>query len=340
MSMTTRGLVLRLVEYCGVTSLDPADPSNNGVLRSGLTAGMVPAAITCINGALQEIHKNSPTAMYYRRVGTFLRAPQGITIDVTQNSQAVTVYGWQDWMLGCSVRMAGDIVVNEFLDQQTLRRPFTSASQAGLTATVYNDTIIVNQVPGGGNVLGIREPVEIPQIRMLVAAGSRKEFYQYEWNPMLGDDYHRAYARFAATPKIPAQPMAYFVDTERALVNSSTGETTEQTQIRLSVLPMPDVLYNLHYGVITDAVSISVADVGSFGPDPWATTGTVFDLPGIWDESVLLPMALKRFSGTPLFGTGNSLIQAEIDRQYKVASSIIQESNPNRAATRIQAVFR
>lgn len=329
MSLTARQLVLRLLEYCGVTSLDPADPTNNGVLRSGLTPGMVPAAIACVNGALQEVHKVSPCAMYYRRVGTFLRAPAEVALDLSNASQAVTVYGWQDWMLGCSVRIAGGVVVNEFLSETMLRRPFTDASQTGVSATVYNDCIVVNATDA--DVLGIKEPVEIPQIRLLTAAGSRKEFYRYEWNPMLGDDYKRAYARFAATPKAPAQPMAYFVDTE---------QTGEGTQICLRVLPMPDQLYNLHYGVVTNAFAISPADVGSFGPDPWLEQGTAFNLPGVWDESVLLPMAVKRFSGTPLFGNGNPLVMAEIERQHKVAVSIIQESNPNRAAGRVQPVFR
>jgi hypothetical protein len=138
------------------------------------------------------------------------------------------------------------------------------------------------------------------------------------------------YARFAATPKIPAQPIAYLVDTQA----TPTG-----MQIRLAVLPIPDQLYNLEYGVITNSVSISLADVGSFGLDPWSAANLSFSIPGSWDESVLLPMALKRFSANPMFGNGNPLAAAEIDRQHKKAVAIMQQSAPNRAPIRMTPIF-
>ena len=320
MSLTAHQLALQMAQYTGVVSLDSSDASNTGVLKPGMSPLLIPTIVACVNGALQEIHDASPTGAYYRRIGTTLNTPTAVQISLTSGSATVSVTGWQSWMNGCSVRLGGDTIVNEFTSQTTLRRPYIGTTHT-TDATVYHDCIILGQ-----DILGVKGPVEIPQIRLLDSTGSREAFYQYEWNRIYGDDYGRGLARIWATPKMAAQPRAYFTEREK----TDTG-----SQIRLQVLPIPDMSYNLQYGVITDAISISSSDIGTM-TDP----NTTFGIPGGWDESVLLPMALKRFSGTPTFGNGNPLIQAEIDRQHKKARDILQQSDPNRAATKIVCNFR
>ena len=105
--------------------------------------------------------------------------------------------------------------------------------------------------------------------------------------------------------------------------------------VRLRVLPIPDGPYPLAYGARMNAPKITVGDVGA-ASDPEVG----FPIPGGWDESVLLPMALKRFSGHPAFGNGNPNAAAEIDRQYKAAQRIIRGAAPNRAAMTMVPTFR
>jgi hypothetical protein len=312
-----------MVQYCGVVSLDPADSTNSGPLASGISPLLIDTAVAHINGALQEIHDVSPSGAYYRRIGTILQAPQSVDITVADQSNAVVVTGWQDWMNGCSVIISGSVIANEFLSQTQLRRPF-SGTAGTYSAQVYNDTIIL-----ADGILSVRGPVEIPQIRLLDPASSREVFYTYEWNRIYGDDYGRGLTRIYAAPKIAAQPRAYYTEREQ----TDTG-----SQVRLQVLPVPDQQYFLHYGVITDAISITAADIGTTS-DPW-DAGESFGIPGGWDESVLLPMALKRFSISPNFGNGNPLLVAELDRQFKKAVDILQASDPNRAETKMVCKFR
>jgi len=335
MSLTAQQLVLQLAGYCGVTSLNPNSTANTGVLGAKYPPNLLNYAISAVNGALQEIHNVSPCSQYYRRVGAILQAPAPVTVTVTHNSNICSLTGWQPWMAGCSIRIDGNPVVNELISPGKLRRPYDGPSASNLAAIVYNDCIIQKS-----DVVGIRGPIELPQIRLLDAPGSREQFYQYEWNQVIVDDYGRGWARVGISAKIPAQPRAFLVDTEA---------TDNGMQIRLQVLPVPDQQYLLHYGVITNAISITTADVvtldnngalvldGSNNPvDP----ETYFNIPGAWDESVLLPMALKRFSAMPNFGNGNPLAAQEIDRQHKAAVDIIQSAAPNHAPSRIMVKFR
>lgn len=319
MSLTAQQLVLQLVQYCGVTSLDPTSAANTNILAAGISPLLVDTAVACINGALQEVLKVSPVSAYKRRIMQTLEPPASVTIALTTGSATVVVTGWQAWMTGCTVLVGGDVIANEFLSSTLLRRVWSGAT-ASLQATVYNDCILLTgfiDVPG---------PIEISQIRRLTMCSSREEFARHEWNRAFGDDYGFTLARFSASPKVASQPIACYVDTET--MNGAMNRF-------LYFLPVPDAAYDIAYTVTTNAFQITRADVGIYN-DP----GTMFNIPGGWDESVLLPMALKRFSATPSFGTGNPLIQAEIDRQHQMAVSIIQKAAPNRAPVLINCYFR
>lgn len=76
-----------------------------------------------------------------------------------------------------------------------------------------------------------------------------------------------------------------------------------------------------HNGTYTGTPVVTVATSGEY-VDP----GVNFGLPDGWDESILLPVALQRFTASPLFK--NESVKAEIARQYGEAIKILSLSNP------------
>jgi len=335
MALTALQLVNIMASYCGVYSLNPSHATNTKVTSPGLPPTLLDSAICEINGALQEIHNISPRAQYYHRQGAILNAPTDVTISLTANSDICSVSDYQQWMNGCTIRINGSPVVNELLGPCRLRRPYDGDTVSNITAKVYHDCIVQKS-----DVIGICGPIELPQIRVLSIESSREEFYRYEWNQLYGNDYTSGMMKIGVSAKIPAQPRAAYIDTEA----KSSG-----MEIRLQILPIPDQRYLLHYGVIKNAFSIDKSNVltldsegnmvvdGSGNPiDP----GTIFNTPGEWDESVLKPMAVQRFTSHPNFGTGNPIAAAEIARQHQKAMDIIQNAAPNRAAVRMFTNFR
>lgn len=322
--MTAQQIALRLAKYIGVTSLDPADPANTAnPLKPALVPGDIDDIVAAINGGLQELWDFAPAAMRYQRIGSFLRAPMPVTVDAQNYSKTVTIHGYEPWMAGCSLRFNGDVADNEIHTETTLLREYLGATATGVSATVYHDCITPDS-----SVLEIVGPVEIPQVRRLENAGSRAEFYCYDRTQVGGDDYGHIWIKLNATAKQPAQPWAYFVDTDYS-------PDQDGLSVRLRFLPVPDTTYPIAYGARINAPSITAQDIGTTD-DP----GTTFPIPGNWDESVLLPMALKRFSGHPSFGAGNPFAGAEIDRQYKMALKITGGETPNRASVKMICTFR
>jgi len=78
---------------------------------------------------------------------------------------------------------------------------------------------------------------------------------------------------------------------------------------------------------------VTVADVGAVN-DP----GIKFLLPEGWEESVLFPLALRRFSTHPNFQPDAA--KPEIERQAVMAQRILQGLGGERLAARIETGFR
>jgi hypothetical protein len=78
---------------------------------------------------------------------------------------------------------------------------------------------------------------------------------------------------------------------------------------------------------------MTVADVGTVN-DP----GRTFPIPGGWEESVLLPLALQRLSVHPNFAPDSA--RDEIERQVATARRMMQSAAPQRPAGRMVPSFR
>jgi len=79
--------------------------------------------------------------------------------------------------------------------------------------------------------------------------------------------------------------------------------------------------------------AVTAADVGAVS-DP----GVTFKLPDGWEESVLLPLALRRFSTHPNFQPASA--KPEIERQAAWALRILLGMAGERSASTMETVFR
>jgi len=294
-----------MAKYLGVTTFDPSDRSNANVFP-GLVDGDVDDIVAAINGALQELWEIAPAALRSKQIGALLYGPVAVSLQVTHaSSQIVGFAGYQSWMQGCTIRISGDGMDNELVNGDTLLRPYLGVG-GGVSATVFCDCTTPAE-----NVLEIIEPVRTAA--PLYRARSRAAF------EFRGSTTQHALAKPAGTPWM------YHVD---------ASFQAQGMAVRLRVSPMPGAACTITYGAKLRAPAISRADIGA-ASDP----GTVFPLPGGWEESVLLPLALQRFTAHP--GFRSVAAKDEIQRQAEAARRIIiQAAEPQRAAETLIPTFR
>ena len=302
MPLTAHQLALRLARHIGVTTFDPGDPSNASPL-AGLQDGDIDEIDACVN---------APVAVCFARLGIELRAPAPVTVQVTAESNALAAFsGYASWMDGCTIRIDGDACDNEVVDGSTLLRPYVGpTTEAGMvSATVFADC-----ASPGPEVIGIVDPIgtcgsgHLPAL--LTRVTSRAEFESW----------------WGIATKRTGRPEVCFVETRFFPARSRLG-------IRLRVHPMPTESMLLTYGARLNAPVITAADVGATN-DP----GTGFPIPGGWAESVLLPIALQRFTTHPNFAPESA--KEEIARQAEAARKMMQSAAPQRTPARLLPTFR
>ena len=314
MALTAHQLALRMAKHIGVTAFDPGDPSNTTPLHfPGLRDGDIDEIVACINGALQELWDRAPVAVCFARLGIELRAPAQVTLQVTRDSNAITgITGYAAWMDGCTIRLEGDATDNELVDGGTLLRPYLGASSEG--GGTVSGTVFADCASPGPEVIGIVDPIgtcgsaHLPAL--LTRVTSRAEFESY----------------WGIARRTVGMPEVCFVETRYLPARSRLG-------IRLRVHPMPRDAMLLTYGARLNAPTITAADVGA-ATDP----GTAFPIPGGWEEAVLLPLALQRFSAHPNFAPESA--REEIERQAVSARRIMQSAAPQRSPARLLPTFR
>ena len=297
--------------HIGVSTFDPGDASNLDSL-TGLREGDLEYMLACINGALQELWDRAPVAVCFARLGIQLRAPATVALQVSHESNAIGEFAsYVPWMDGCTIRIDGDACDNELVDGSTLLRPYLSMSTTGGTV---NATVFADCASPGPEVIGVVDPIGtcaaglLPTL--LTRVSSRVEFESW----------------WGIAQKRSGMPEVCFVETRFFPALSRLG-------IRLRVHPMPTVAMLLTYGARLNAPVVTPADVGA-ASDP----ETTLPIPGGWCESVLLPLALQRFSAHPNFTPDEA--RDEITRQAEVARKMMQSAAPQRAASRLLATFR
>ena len=315
--MTVQEIALDLLSYIGVTSLDPEENTND-LNQRGLQSVDLPMAARAITAAIQEIFDISPTAISEQRYADVIRAPKDITFTATKYSRQITdVVGWEDWMDGCTVKVSGDGLDNEFISESELLRPYPRASgiQSG---TVYGDAIALP-----ANIRNVLEPVESPNVWRLSASENRDNFRMWNSPFMTGARGHGAgfTSYYTTQNKSIGEPVVYLVEPRH-------DPNLSYLRLFLRFNPMPSQDYPITFRVKVKPPIITAQDIGSDVVDPMSI------VPIEWHESILLPFALKRWCKHPAFD--NEGAKQMIMSEYQTARMMLEGFAPRISSVEAQ----
>lgn len=305
-----------LLRLLGVVSLDTATPANQ---PNPIETGDLEDVATAMTGAMQELFDLGPSEMREQPGAAYLHAPTAVTLTVTQGSttiSALTTYN--AWMLGCTIRIAGDGQDNEISSSTKLARPYAGASGTAVGATVYADCVQFDETVGR-----IMAPVTLPNQLPLVPANTRDEFIRLSGYPLVTGANGAPYPFFWFTQKTIARPFVWFVE-------GYYDPSLDYLPHRLRFAPMPDQAYSVGFRAAINPIRITPADIdGVAHADP----GTKLPIPNGWVESIYLPMCRQRMTGLPKFK--NDGARNEIARAYARAVQILQGSKAQSSVNRI-----
>lgn len=309
--MTVQALALQLGRDLGITTLDPAENVSNTNQR-GVTTQDKLALLLAINGALQEIFKDGPSSVSESHTGDIIRVPAAVTLTASQFSATISgLTTYAAWMVGCTIRIAGDSDDNEIVSQTTLARPFLGSTGA-TTGTVYADAI-----PLDSTISHILGNVRIQGLPGLCVVGTREEFDRSMGVTDYGSGEYGGDASTSVT-----------VDDNKQIGDPSVGFVDTRYRSTLNVQPkflrfnrLPVVARPLRFRAKLTPPLYTVDNIGTditVEPDVSLAIDNA--------ESILYAIARKRISGDPLFGALDAL--PEIDRQYRHAIAQLGSSQP------------
>lgn len=317
--MTVQAIAKLMLRRIGVTSLDP-DANQQDANKRGIVTGDLEECALAITAALQEIYSDGPANLRERQVGAVLRVPTSVTFTATQYSTTISGFsGFASWMRGCTVRLSGDLYDNEIISATELMRPYMGSTGSN-TATVYADAI---QLPD--NQECVMEPVETPNWPILTPCATKEEFSRFvsytTSAPSLADT-GSSYIGFQN--KIAGDPRAWIAE-------ARFMPGVQSIPIFLRFNPMPSAAIPVRYRTKIKPVTITAEDIGN------TTTEPDLAIPVDWHESVLVPIALQRFTAHPALAN-NAVAIKEIGRQYGAAQRILAGWTPQVSTT--QAEYR
>jgi len=250
-----------------------------------------------INAAREEMATLGP--LWWTRVpsGAYTKAQTALTgMTLTQDSKTVTGTGFASWMNGCTVQVVNQSFQNQLVAVGAgweLVIPWGSATVSGTgTAVVYSDC-----VPLDSGVFEVIAPIELAADRRLYPITSNAQLVDWTVYGTTRDYGAARYMPQTTADREIDTPDSYLIETLR----NSSGFPRQF--IRLN--PIPPAAYPLKFFVrklwpaITDLTSDTTAELCPYG----------------FDQTILYPIARKRFSGYHLF-EGD---QAQIDEQYQRA---------------------
>ncbi len=285
MSLTAQAIARECLAYLGEFNLDTF--TSFGTARTAILARIA----RDINAGLQGIYRER-SDLFRQRPGLAVPAPETQTVGVTQGSATITIgTPYATTLAGQTCNVGG---VWTEVSGTTLLNKWTGAS-GSVSMTVYGDSAPLDA--GFVRVLGnMTRDGNVP----LSPIANRAQFNAagcYGW----GDsDYGRPLRPSSGSfPHRIDSPAAWWVEP----VASTTFA------LRLRVAPLPDRAYSLAYDAEVKPAAITTANFGSESTDP----GVTFPLPGDMAESLLLPLVLQSWSGSPWFKDAEH--RAEIARR-------------------------
>lgn len=308
--MTIKDVALLLLRDMGITSLVPSTTLDSTNTR-GVGAGDLNAVAAAITGAYQELFEHAPATISERRMGGVLRGQVNVTL--TANNFSTTISGlttYASWMLGCTLRIAGDIGDNELLNTTTLVRPYMGTTGA-TTAQVWGDAIRLD--PSVSHVL---DPATIPNYWQMRMARDRVELLNTAAAlPVRTPQTRPAGSGSLSLTKRTGIPECYMVE-------GQYEPATAYLPLYLRVAPMPsgDLPLEFRAKLLPPVVTAADIDGGDHTTDP----NTI--IPLSWVQAVLLPFARLRIASDPLFDNREGV--KTIEREYHAARAILENQRP------------
>ena len=249
-----------------------------------------------ITQALQEMHRVAP-GLFKRRAGITLSAPITGTATVVNGATTITPVTLGVPNSGCTVRFGAQSLDNEIEwagGAYQLRRPHDGPSGT-LEATLWHDCWV--SADGGafenvlGDVLANGRPIVVARTLDEV------ELCRFRW----GSDYG------LGQPLMSRRRFAGYV--LAVVLEEWASPFSNKIEMRLRFTPMPGAQTVIDANLQAAAPTISTANL----LDPSVT----FQVPASLDESIVVPIALKKWSLSPFFRTESA--RKGIDEQYAAA---------------------
>lgn len=309
--MTIKQLAMLLLRDCGITSLAPATTLDNSNTR-GVGTGDLDAVAAAISAAYGEIFEHGPATVSERRMGGVLRAQTNVTLDATQYSTTISELAtYAGWMLGCTLRIAGDTGDNELLNSTTLVRPYMGVTGPAITAQVWGDAIRLDS-----SVSHVLDPVTLPNYWQMRQAADRVDLLNTAAAlPVRTPQTRPAGSGSLSLIKRTGTPECY-------LVEGQYEPNTAYLPIYLRVAPMPAGNFPIEFRVKLLPPVVTSADID--GGDHLTDPATL--IPLSWVHSVLLPFARIRISSDPFFN--NREAAKSLERDYHAARAILENQRP------------
>ena len=273
-----------------------------------------------LNAVLQQIYSLLPDTFWRESDprSTQLRAPATVSVIVATGAKTITfASGWQSYMEGCTIVIAGDPahnrLVHDAAEGNTLWLPYNGASGT-VSATVYHDAVTIEdaeQVIGPVMLLDHWElvPVASERARQImdpgtgtIASGDNWLSGLYGLFPLLD------YKRNIGTPTGFLTAPAPFSSA------NTTYAIGKAVFLRLLLTALPDIAYRLTYKV-KGTTPASIED--------WSDARTWL-VPYGYTESIVIPMVLWRLAKHPAFPRS----QQELQPAYDVAAKMLQNMRP------------
>ncbi len=278
----------------------------------------LPDVIDVMNGALQEMVALGPTFVYRARRAVKIYAPTVVSLPaVTAGALSFTLttsQGWQDWMLGCSMRVGTERwneIVSRSGDTVKVLQPMEASGAA--TMMVYHDAVVLPD-----NVLRVMAPVAWADAHLLSPVDSLGDLHSRSYQGFGEEDYGTGTSSnaFGSRNVTAAAPTVYFVDS----VFEPNDVTPCEGRIRLA--PMPRETGVLQYRARLTPAPLTRDDIYAATGSPNDDPGTEIPVPADYVESVFLPICKQRLTASPYFR--NAEVKPEIERQFLAAREILK----------------
>lgn len=285
-----------LLDALGLENWDHAPAS---LSRRGLAA---------LNQTLQQIYAVLPDDFWSRKPirAETIHEPTTISVNVSPDSKEIEFgAGWEDWMKGCTIVIAGDAVQNRLVSDDdpevTLWQDYQGSGDGTTTAIIYQDRI---HVPDAEEILG---PV-ILQGHWELSPVQHERHRQASNARAMSHGSKPSYAKnlfpLTSSERVIGVPQSYLIQ----------PFAEYQSGARLSLLL--DALPNIRYSLTMEVKAVAPSRVTTW-EDPRS-----YLVPHNYTESILLPMVRFSMASHPSFPRRQQDLKPDFDAATKILQSL------------------